>query len=213
MSKRRLNKKEAEHVSKVRQKINQQMNKFADKIVVSQHIPKKEPKREEGEFWYDDEGKQWTMKNGIKQSISPLEAAKTPWWCPECGKPLSAMDTKVWRKKGFCHDCLSMEETKVKLSGEWAKHIEKKKLANNIAYLTDRIVELTYYYETLSTPEIMHFDDKTGTLLMVDRYAIPIDKVKKDIQEEVVSMNKRLKEMEAEYEEKFNEVAEESKDS
>ena len=41
---------------------------------------------------------------------------------------------------------------------------------------------------------------------MIDKYSIPVDTVKKDIKEEVVGMNKTLKEKEKEYEDKYGEV-------
>ena len=72
--------------AKVQKKISDQMNRYADKIIVGQYTGEKEPKRKEGEFWKDRDGKQWTLKGGVKQSISPLQDAKTPWWCPKCEK-------------------------------------------------------------------------------------------------------------------------------
>ena len=65
---------------KVQKRIHDQMNKYADKIIVGQYTGEKEPQRQEGDFWKDRDGKQWTVKGGIKQSISPLQGAKTPWW-------------------------------------------------------------------------------------------------------------------------------------
>ena len=40
---------------------------------------------------------------------------------------------------------------------------------------------------------------------MIDKYSIPLDKIKKDLRTEVVGMNKSLKEKEKEYEEKHGE--------
>ena len=89
--------KELKEFNKVRKKIGDQMNRYADKIIVGQYSGQKEPKREEGEVWHDNEGKKWTLKNGIKQSISPLQDAKTPWWCPQCGKTMDKLDVKTFR--------------------------------------------------------------------------------------------------------------------
>ena len=69
---------------KVQKQINEKMNKYADRIIVSQYTGQKGPNRKEGEVWHDNEGKKWTLKKGIKQSISPLQDAKPPWWCPVC---------------------------------------------------------------------------------------------------------------------------------
>ena len=91
------------------------------------------------------------------------------------------------------------------MQGKWEAHVEKMTLANQIDYLKDRIVELTYYHDTLSNPEIYHFDEQSAKILMVDRYNIPLDKVKEDLRNSVVDLNKLLKEKEKEFEEKFGE--------
>ena len=192
-----------EEFSKVRKKIGDQMNRYADRIIVSQYTGEKEPERQEGDLWKDREGKQWTIKKGIKQSISPLQDAKTPWWCPVCEKIMTPLDAKTFRAKSQCYDCLSKEESKLKMDGEWDRYKEKKILENQIDWLKDRMIELTHYHDTLSNPEIHHFDHDTGAVLMVDKYSIPIDTVKKDIRTEVVNMNKSLKEKEKEYKKKY----------
>ena len=194
--------------AKVQKQINDKMNRYADKIIVGQYAGAPEPKREEGDLWKDHDGKQWTLKNGIKQSISPLQDAKTPWWCPVCEKIMTQLDVNTFRTTGQCYDCVAKEESKLKMGGKWDQYREKKILENQIDWLKDRIVELTHYHDTLSNPEIHHFDKDTGAILTVDKYSIPIDTVKKDIREEVVGMNKSLKEKEKEYKEKHGEQSE-----
>ena len=202
----KVNKKQKEDFKKVQKKINDQMNKYADKIIVGQYTAEKEPDRQEGDSWKDHDGKLWTLKNGIKQSVSPLQDAKTPWWCPECGKSMDKLDVKTFRAVTKCYDCVAKEESRLKMDGKWDQYKEKKILQNQMDWLKDRIVELTYYYETLSNPEIYHFDEDSAKVLMIDKYSIPIDTVKKDIKAEVVGMNKSLKEKEKEYEEKYGEA-------
>jgi len=196
--------KKAEFV-KVQKRIHDQMNKYADKIIVGQYTGEKEPQRQEGDFWKDRDGKQWTVKGGIKQSISPLQGAKTPWWCPVCGKNMTKLDVKTFRATTKCYDCVAKEESRIKMDGLWDTHKEKKILENQIDWLKDRIVELTQYHDTLSNPELQYFDSDTGTVLMVDKYSMPLDTVKKDLRDEVVGMNKSLKEKEKEYKEKHGE--------
>ena len=203
---RRASKRQKEEFKKVQKKINDQMNKYADKIIVGQYTAEKEPDRQEGDSWKDHDGKLWTLKNGIKQSVSPLQDAKTPWWWPECCKSMDKLDVKTFRAVTKCYDCVAKEESRLKMDGKWDQYKEKKILQNQMDWLKDRIVELTYYYETLSNPEIYHFDEDSAKVLMIDKYSIPIDTVKKDIKAEVVGMNKSLKEKEKEYEEKYGEA-------
>lgn len=185
----------------VQEILSNKMNKYANKVVVSQYTGKKEPKRQEGEFWTDDEGRQYTMKNGVKQRISALQDAKTPWWCPVCGRTMENLDVKAWRVHAKCYDCVAREESRMKMDGVWEEHKKEGILRNQIAYLTDKIIELTYYHDTLSNPEFMTFNQETGQILMIDKYQVPLEKVKSDIMTEVVSMNKLLKEKEQELEE------------
>ena len=195
-------KKELREVHKgVQETIHKKMNSYANKIVVGQYTGKKEVKREEGEVWFDDENREWEMKDGIKRRISPLEGAKTPWWCPVCKKTMNKFDIKAWRVHAHCLDCVAKEESRLKIDGVWEDHRKKEMLKSQVSYLTDKIIELTYYHDTLSNPEFMTFDDKTGAILMVDKYQVPLEKVKEDIMIEVVSMNKILKEKEKELEE------------
>ena len=203
---RRASRKQKDDFKKVQKKISDQMNRYADKIVVSQYTGIPEPKREEGDLWKDSDGKQWTVKKGIKQSISPLQDAKTPWWCPQCGKTMDKLDVKTFRATTKCYDCVAKQESRLKMDGEWDNYKEQRILENQIDWLKDRIVELTYYHETLSSPEIYHFDEDSAKVLMIDKYSIPVDTVKKDIKEEVVGMNKTLKEKEKEYKDKYGEV-------
>ena len=191
--------------AKVQKQINDKMNRYADKIVVGQYTGTPEPIRKEGDLWNDSDGKQWTVKKGIKQSISPLQGAKTPWWCPQCGKTMDKIDVKTFRATTKCYDCVTKEESRIKMDGLWDTHKEKKILENQIDWLKDRIVELTHYHDTLSNPEIHHFDKDTGVILKIDKYSMPLDTVKKDLMAEVVSMNKSLKEKEKEYKEKHGE--------
>lgn len=194
----------------VRRKISETLNKMDSKITVG-YRGEPEPKREEGEVWTDREGKQWTVKNGIKQSISKLQNARTPWWCPVCEKPLNRpIDVKFWRIRGKCHDCVVEEETAIRLRGEWRDYEDKKIIENQIAWLKERIVELVYYVETLSDPEIVHSDGEK--ILMVEKWSVDVDKIKKDMMEEVIHMNKLLKDLETEYEERFGGEEEEESD-
>ena len=53
---------------------------------------KKKVHHEEGDIWEED-GRQWTIKDGIKQNITKLDKAKKshrmPIFCPDCSKPMN----------------------------------------------------------------------------------------------------------------------------
>lgn len=186
---------------KVTDSIRNKMKKWGDKIVVGQYTGENK-KREEGERWTDHDGKEWEMKGGIARSISKLQDAKTPWWCPVCEKTMNNMDVKAFRAKGMCLDCVAKEETRMKLDGTWETESRKGIVRNQIAYLKDRLIELTYYHDYLETEfETRYYNHDTGDLLMVDKYTVPVEELQTRLREDSVAINKRLKELEAELEE------------
>ena len=61
---------------------------------------KKFVERKEGEVW-EEGGKAWTIKNGIKRTATKMDDARKkmlmPLACPDCGKAMkSHMDKKFW---------------------------------------------------------------------------------------------------------------------
>jgi hypothetical protein len=78
----------------------------------------------EGDIWVQD-GKKWTIKNGIKQTITKLDKVKQlafmPLTCPNCGGVLRLDDLtkKMWAIHSTCFDCVVEKEQKIKLEGKW----------------------------------------------------------------------------------------------
>jgi hypothetical protein len=82
---------------------------------------------QEGDIW-EENGKQWTIKNGIKQTITKHDKLRQlvtmPLSCPNCDKP---MKNNVYNKKMFslhnmCFDCVIDMEAKIKHSGKWDEY-------------------------------------------------------------------------------------------
>lgn len=176
-------------INDVRRKISEVMKKDATRIQVGWTPPKVE--RKEGEEWIDNDGKKWTVKNGIKQSISKLETAKTPWFCPRCSKAMPhRLDTKMWRMRGFCMDCAWKEETEMKRLGTW-EAFEKKKLTENlIDYLKDKLAELQDAHDNISAPEFIHADNEK--ILMIEKWDMDLDTVRKDMAEEIEKLKAHI---------------------
>jgi len=97
---------------------------------------KKVSKRyKEGDIWEQD-GRKWTIQNGIKQNITKLDTAKksirVPLVCPKCGKPLkNHLDIKMYKIHGMCLDCVSEMEHKLKLAGLY-KQYERRIMQGNM---------------------------------------------------------------------------------
>jgi len=110
--------KNQDALNDVRRKVGEVMNREGKKLVFGWR-GEPEPTRKEGDVWEDVDGKKWTVKNGIRQSVTKLDDAKTPWWCPKCSKPMNhRFDVKFWSMRGHCYDCNIKFETELRRKGK-----------------------------------------------------------------------------------------------
>lgn len=186
-----------EALNNVRRKINEVMKKNDEQIVVGWR-PGLQEKREEGEVWEALDGTKWTVKNGIKQKVTKLDTAKTPWWCPKCNKSLShKIDVKFWRLRGHCFDCNIKAEMEIRTQGNWKEYEETLMKKNFIAEMKDTLQQLQHIKDNLSAPEVMHFDDHEKKLLMVEKWDVDLDKVRNDLERDITILKKSIAKAEA----------------
>lgn len=111
---------------------------------------RKEEFHKEGDIWEQD-GKTWTIKNGLKQSVSKLQKVRDivqiPFTCPKCGKPLNKpLDKKMYKIHGMCFDCtIKMEEDlrKAGLYEAYEKELMSGNVQNFVQELKDRILYMS----------------------------------------------------------------------
>jgi len=180
-------------VADVRKKIGEVMNKQEQKLTFGWRP--QEVQRQEGEIWEDVDGKKWTKKNGLVQTVTKLDGFKTPWWCPKCGTPLNGHHLKAYKRAGHCHECMLKEEMELKQSGKWEETIIEKGRQNHMAIIRDKIQELQNYHENLSQPEFIHADNEK--ILMIEKWDMDINTVKKDLMEEITKLQKHLEMVES----------------
>lgn len=174
----------------VREKMGEVLKKD-QALKVSMYVPKK-ISRKEGEVW-DEDGKQWTIKNGIRMSISNLQDAKMPWWCPKCDKTMNnKLDRKFFYKKGKCHDCVVADETEMRFNGTWHAYECKAMYANAVANAKDMLDQFKSMKEEVSNPQI-HFQDGR-----FEEWNIGVDKIKEDLQIEIDQLEVHLVELQNE---------------
>ena len=179
-------------LNNVRRKVAEVMKKESDKLVFGWR-GEAEPTRKEGDVWEDSSGKKWTVKNGVRQNVTKLDAAKTPFWCPKCTKPLNhRLDLKFWRIRGYCMDCVAKEETEIRRQGKWEEYERKIMLRNYIAAVTDKIAELQHIHATFSKLEFINADDTR--ILMMETWDVDEEKVKADLQKDIEALKGYLKE-------------------
>lgn len=186
--------KDEKALQDVRRKVAEKLNKDEKRLVFGWR-GEPEPIRKEGDTWEDVDGKKWTIKNGIRQSVTKLDGAKTPWWCPKCSKPLNhRYDVKFWRIRGHCMDCNVKEEMKIRQQGPeaWYKYERDVMLRNYIAEVRDKIAELQDYHDTVSKPEFVNADETR--VLMIEKWDVDIDKIKADLKADIAQLQKWLDE-------------------
>ena len=96
----------------------------------------------EGDVW-EDNGKKWTIKNGIKQTVTKLDEIKKlvvlPLSCPNCGKLMKVDDynKKMWGIHQKCFDCVIKMESEIKRQGKWDEYCANIMNLNKNAELDD----------------------------------------------------------------------------
>ena len=106
--------------------------------------------RNEGDIW-EENNKTWTIKNGIKMTVSKLDDIKKilqlPLVCPKCSKHMKnyELNRKMYSIHKMCFDCVIEFETKLKVEGtykEYERNLIKKGLDVYIKELEDFMLEL-----------------------------------------------------------------------
>jgi hypothetical protein len=81
----------------------------------------------EGDVWTED-GRTWTIKDGIKQNITKLDKFKktaVPLFCPSCKNVMDKqLDPHYFKSYGSCLDCRTQFETKLKIEGKWEDYVK-----------------------------------------------------------------------------------------
>lgn len=186
--------KNEEALNDVRKKVAEKLNKDGNRLVFGWR-GEAEPTRKEGDVWEDVNGKKWTIKNGIRQTVTKLDYAKTPHWCPKCSKPMNhRFDIKFWRIRGHCFDCNVKFETELRRQGKWKDFEQKMMLRNYISAANDRLQELQHYLDNLSKPEYLLMNETEKTVLMFEKWDVDLDTVRKDLTDEIELIKKNLAE-------------------
>lgn len=95
---------------------------------------KKHEHYQEGDIW-EENGRTWTIKNGIKQNITKLdkfkEIGKLPLFCPSCKKIMKKhLDKKVYPAYHKCFDCVVDFEAELQKQGKAKEYYDNLHNAN-----------------------------------------------------------------------------------
>jgi hypothetical protein len=98
--------------------------------------------RKEGDVW-DENGKKWTIKNGIKQTVTRFdklkEAINLPLTCPSCSKAIKNhnLNKKMWPLHKMCFDCVVVMETELKRTGQYEEYVRNLTTRGVKTYITE----------------------------------------------------------------------------
>tara|TARA_R110000765_G_scaffold44211_1_gene91814 strand:+ start:936 stop:1529 length:594 start_codon:yes stop_codon:yes gene_type:complete len=113
---------------------------------------KKTEDHKEGDVWVEGR-KTWTIKNGIKQTVSKLDVIKKevfmPLSCPCCNKIMKKrLDKPNYKIHKKCFDCVIEFEHKLKISGEYNNY-KKKLISKNSLDIVDEME--SYLLDAINT--------------------------------------------------------------
>jgi len=114
----------------------------ADRTRVQAGYQKQSTEHSEGDVW-EENGKTWAIKNGIKQTVTKhdklREMVNMPLKCPECERAMkpTKLNKKMWSVHKKCFDCIVEYETHLKATGGYEEYAKKLMNANKDSFVTD----------------------------------------------------------------------------
>ena len=152
---------------------------------------KKTEDHKEGDVWVEGR-KTWTIKNGIKQTVSKLDVIKKevfmPLSCPCCNKIMKKrLDKPNYKIHKKCFDCVIDFEHKLKIRGEYDDYIKKLKAKNSL----DIVDEMESYLLDAINTSNSNFVSEDG---VVERWVGGINKEEftKNVKEAVNTRRKHI---------------------
>lgn len=116
--------------------------KSGEKTQVLTGYEKKIESHKEGDVW-EESGRNWTIKNGIKQNITKTDKLKRlavfPIACPKCSKAMKPtnVNKQMYAVQGMCYDCVIENEHQIRIQGKWTDYRSEQLTANKNSSLKD----------------------------------------------------------------------------
>lgn len=116
--------------------------KTADGTRIQAGYSKNKIDHTEGDTW-EENGKIWTIHNGIKQTVTKHDALKAmvefPLTCPCCSKAMKdiPLNRKMYNIHSKCFDCVIEMEHKLRMEGKYEEYESKMLNTNKNATIDD----------------------------------------------------------------------------
>ena len=144
----------------------------------------KKENHKEGDIW-EEGGKKWTIKDGLKQTYTKLDKARKeatlPLFCPSCGSLMKrSIDTKMYNIHKKCFNCVTKMEHKLRIKDEYEEY-ERNAIANNVSDYVDHLE--SYLMEAINSSNTQFISERGE----IERWKGGLDKkqLSKDIKESV----------------------------
>lgn len=129
---------QSKDVNRIRNIVN---NRFGEKTQTSIGYTKTQDNRVEGEVW-EENNKQWTIKNGIKQNISKFERLKKdllyPLICPKCSQAMKTKrDKECFNSFKTCFNCVIELESQLRIEGKYDDYIKDIQIQNTLVVVDE----------------------------------------------------------------------------
>ena len=121
----------------------------------------KKEDHKEGDVW-EENGKKWTIKDGIKQTYTKLDKVKKeailPLFCPSCKSLMKKRnDSKMYKIHKMCFDCVIDMEAKLKIKGKFEEY-ERNMIAKNAENYIDDLEQ--YLLEAINTSNTQYVSER-----------------------------------------------------
>ena len=138
--------------------------KYGDRTTVGIGYSKTpEGEHKEGDIWKSD-GKEWTIKDGLKENITKLDKFKKaaiPLFCPECKQIMDKqLDPFYFKSYGHCLDCRTKFETQLKIKGKWENYVN----STFNAEIDQQIEEYKGYFESILSEGNQNYVSENGEI-------------------------------------------------
>ena len=148
--------------------------------------------RKEGDIWKEG-GKEWTIKDGIKQTYTKLDHIKKeavlPLFCPSCGTLMKKRnDSKMYHIHKKCFDCVVEFEHKLRIRGEYDDYLKNLQGKNNLTILDEAE---SYLLDAINTSNSQYVSEDG----VVERWVGGLNKEKlsKELKQTVKETRKKIK--------------------
>ena len=146
----------------------------------------------EGDIW-EEGGKKWIIKDGIKQTYTKLDKIKKeailPLFCPNCGTLMKKrLDPKMYKIHKKCFDCVIEMEHKMHINGTYEEY-EKNMTLNNADNIIDDYQD--YLLDVVNMSNNQYVSEKGE----VERWKGGLDKNKlnKEIKTTIADLKEQIK--------------------